>query len=154
MLTNQAHSSRRAAAATLLAAVTAIGLAGCGGSEPLSDLADAPAGAAALHAGAHGEAGLDGTDRPEALPSSISDERARGLLDALEQSGVEGQSPATALQLGRGICAQINAGATEDQIIDNLRSVTNVIARKTSGDMSGQEIAQIYVDAAQAHYCS
>lgn len=134
--------SARHLAICVAAFATVTSVAGCSGEEAVSSVPAAADTAHTAEASASGE-----------TQSPVEDARAQEVFTALEQSGVRRQSPATTLQLVRGICTQLRAGASHSEILDNLQSVTNVFARDTGGGLNGHEIAQIYVDAAQVHYC-
>ncbi|MBB3038698.1 DUF732 domain-containing protein [Hoyosella altamirensis] len=134
-------SSRRTLFGALVFVAAAIATSACGGGD--DEQASANTASDSVIA----------TVEPEAA-SPMDEDRAQDIFAALDGAGVKGQSPATTLQLVRGICVQIEAGSSGQQILDNLQSVTSVMARETGAGMTGTEIAEIYVEAAKTYYCA
>lgn len=89
--------------------------------------------------------------RPEALRL---DPRAAAYKDALLEAGIpSSQSNSTTLMLAEGICRQIAAGTDDPAILENLRPLAAYTASLSGGQLTGDQVAQIYLDKAQTSYC-
>ncbi len=89
--------------------------------------------------------------RPETLQL---DPRALTYKDALLAAGIpSSQSNSTTLMLAEGICRQIGAGTGDPAILENLRPLAAYTASLSGGHLTGDQVAQIYLDKARTSYC-
>ncbi len=91
------------------------------------------------------------SSRPETLQL---DPRATEYKDALLAAGIpSSQSNSTTLMLAEGICRQIAAGTDDTAILENLRPLAAYTASLSGGQLTGDHVAQIYLDKARTSYC-
>lgn len=80
--------------------------------------------------------------------------RAREFKAALTAAGVpDRQSDSTVLVVAQGICDQLAAGTPDSEILAKLGQLAAYTATLTNGQLTGDEIAALYLTKAKATFC-
>lgn len=134
--------SQRTLVAPVLVALALAG-SGCGHAEeqPVST-PEAPA------AESERDEGTDAAPVPEARTHS-----EQAFLDELDEIGLPtGMSADTTVEVGIGICQNIEDGVDTDTILDHIRPLTSAIATQ-SADQDTDRVGRAIVEASRANLC-
>lgn len=135
--------SDRALAAPLLI-VLALTAGACGRTEVQpTGSSDSPA----------SETASDQVTRPALAPDARTDGE-QAFLDDLTQFGLPtGMSADTTVEVGIGICQNIDGGADTDTILDHIRPLSSAIASQ-SADHDTDRVGRAIVEASRTHLCA
>lgn len=132
----------RTLAAPLLI-VLALAAGGCGGAEaPPTGTSDAPTSARER----------DQVTRQAKVPEARTDGE-QAYLDDLTQFGLPtGMSADTTVEVGIGICQNIDDGADMGTILDHLRPLSSAIAAQSAAHDTDR-VGRAIVEASRTHLC-
>jgi len=80
---------------------------------------------------------------------------ARGLRyrEALVAAGITAPPDDTVLALANGICGQLSEGTDEATILAHLTPMAQFASATSDSGLTTEQVAQVYLDAAEANYC-
>ena len=94
----------------------------------------------------------DEVTRAAPVPESRTDDE-QAFLDELNQIGLPtGMSADTTVEVGIGICQNIDDGVDTDTILDHIRPLTSAIATR-SADQDTDRVGRAIVEASRANLC-
>lgn len=94
----------------------------------------------------------DEVTRAAPAPESRTDDE-QAFLDELNQIGLPtGMSADTTVEVGIGICQNIDDGVDTDTILDHIRPLTSAIATR-SADQDTDRVGRAIVEASRANLC-
>lgn len=121
----------------------ALAVFGCGHAE--EQPANTPGSPAA-------ESKRDEVTRAAPAPEARTDDE-QAFLDELNQIGLPtGMSADTTVEVGIGICQNIDDGVDTDTILDHIRPLTSAIATR-SADQDTDRVGRAIVEASRANLC-
>jgi hypothetical protein len=92
---------------------------------------------------------------PPAPTTSASHLDARGLRykESLIEAGIPALPDDTVMALANGICGQRSGGTDEATILAHLTPMAQFASATSDIGLTAEQVAQVYLDAAEANYC-